>query len=244
MKQFVLLASQRTGSNVLNMNINQIPGVLCHNEVFNPSFVGLSNHYLELYGGEERAKEARDADPLGFRDALLRASDADFVGFHLFPGHMRVVMDDVLANPEIKKICLRRSLFQSYVSLRIAQQTNVWLVRHSRENSESRRSHAPVKIDFDAQDFERYEHELRGFWRHVFKILEDTGQECFSVWYSQVNDVDVLNHCAEFIGSPARLENLKKTLKKQNPSSLADKVTNYPVLEAYASSRGMSSQLF
>ena len=240
-KQFVLLASQRTGSNVLNRNINQFPGVLCHNEVFNPAFVGLQKRYLDLFGGEKQAKLTRDANPLHFRDVLLQASDAEFVGFHLFPGHLQVVIDDVLANADIKKICLRRSVFQSYVSLRIAQQTNVWLVAHEGAATHEK---APVMIKFDARDFEVYEQELRKFWRHIFAVLEKTGQECFSIWYQQVNDIEVLNRCAQFLGVPAQIKKLRKTLKKQNPASLAHKVSNYAVLEAYARSRGMEKQLF
>lgn len=244
MKQFVLLASQRTGSNVLNQNLNQFPGVLCHNEVFNPAFVGLATPYLNLFGGKEQAKETRDADPVAFRDALLKVSDAGCVGFHLFPGHQQAVIDDVLANPEIRKVCLRRSVFQSYISLRIAQQTNVWLVRHPPVEGKATGEKAPVKVEFDAQDFERYENELRKFWNQVFTVLERTGQECFSIWYSQVNDIDVLNRCAEFIGAPAPIKELQKTLKKQNPASLIDKVSNYADLETYAHARGLEKQLY
>ena len=37
---FVILAGMRTGSNFLEANLNALPGVTCHGEVFNPHFIG------------------------------------------------------------------------------------------------------------------------------------------------------------------------------------------------------------
>lgn len=244
MKKFVLLASQRTGSNILNENINQLPGVLCHNEVFNPAFVGLSREYLALFGGEAQAKVIRDANPLRFRDALLQASKADFVGFHLFPGHLREVIEDVLVNPEIKKLCLRRSPFQSYVSLIIAQQTNVWRRNHLPGKVPDQHDYKPVKIVFNLQDYERYEHELRKYWHHIYSVMKNTDQTWLDIGYGEVNDVESINRCADYLGVEARIDTLKQTLKKINPESLADKVSNYDELEAYAKSHGLERYLF
>ena len=37
---FILLAEMRTGSNLLETNLNLLDGVTCHGEAFNPSFMG------------------------------------------------------------------------------------------------------------------------------------------------------------------------------------------------------------
>jgi LPS sulfotransferase NodH len=240
---FVLFASQRTGSNVFNQNLNQFPNVVCHGEVFNPAFVGMTGEYLERFGGKENAKAVRNGNPLAFMRTLIASTDAEFVGFHLFPGHIREVIDAVLSDASIKKICLRRSLFQSYVSLRIAQQTDVWLVRHKRRFGSTATEQKPVKIEFKAPDFERYERELKQFWNHVFGHLEKSGQEYFPVWYKQVNELETVNKCAEFIGIKKGLTKLKPTLKKQNPSNIEEKVSNYNDLLDYARARGLEKHL-
>lgn len=37
---FVMFAEMRTGSNFLEANLNAMPGVTCHGEMFNPHFIG------------------------------------------------------------------------------------------------------------------------------------------------------------------------------------------------------------
>ncbi len=241
-KCFVLFGSMRTGSNVLNQNLNQFNNVCCHGEVFNPTLKGLTEVYLNKFGGLDSAQKERDRDPVEFMEILIEATDAQFVGFHLFPGHSSEVVSKVLADTEIKKICLRRSLFQSYVSLCIAHETNVWLVRH--EQQKKRIPSPQVQIEFRANNFERYAKELNRFWQHIFSELEKTNQECFPIWYNQVNDLDTLNQCAEFLGFSERLTKIKKTLIKQNPSSLEHAVLNYKELQEYAHSQGLDKHLY
>ena len=46
---FVLFAEMRTGSNFLEENLNEYPGIVCYGEVFNPVFIGHANQ-SELLG--------------------------------------------------------------------------------------------------------------------------------------------------------------------------------------------------
>jgi len=39
-QSFVVFAEMRTGSNFLEANLNQLEGVACHGEAFNPHFLG------------------------------------------------------------------------------------------------------------------------------------------------------------------------------------------------------------
>ena len=39
-RYFAIFGAMRTGSNLLERSINQFPGLHCHGELFNPSFVG------------------------------------------------------------------------------------------------------------------------------------------------------------------------------------------------------------
>ena len=56
---FIVLAAMRTGSNLLEANLNALDGVTCHGEAFNPHFIGRvkSESILGV------SLEERDTDP-------------------------------------------------------------------------------------------------------------------------------------------------------------------------------------
>jgi hypothetical protein len=61
--------------------------------------------------------------------------------------------------------------------------------------------------------------------------LQTSGQTAFYVNYDDLQSVDVINGIAKFLGSDERLESLDTSLKKQNPSSLEAKVSNFDEME-------------
>lgn len=118
---FVVLATQRTGSNALCGLLHSVPGIRMHNELFNDkgvfSHCGVAEDMHSIY--------ARDAAPRRF---LLRAlgmaagKSGDpagtgvgrAVGFKLFPEHIRrsgasqELFAEVLADRRVKKVVLQR----------------------------------------------------------------------------------------------------------------------------------------
>ena len=62
--RFVMFAGMRTGSNFLEANLNALPGVVCHGEVFNPHFIGKKDRteYLGIY---HRQRDKRSAAAAG-----------------------------------------------------------------------------------------------------------------------------------------------------------------------------------
>ena len=76
---FIVLAGMRTGSNLLEANLNTLEGVSCHGEAFNPSFVG--GPKTDMLLGIDLV--AREKDPSALLDkikesdtCLLYTSDA------------------------------------------------------------------------------------------------------------------------------------------------------------------------
>ena len=65
---FVVFAEMRTGSNLLEANLNALPGVSCLGEMFNPHFIGKKDQ-TEAFGID---LAAREQDPR----ALLRVWSA------------------------------------------------------------------------------------------------------------------------------------------------------------------------
>ncbi|MEL6550715.1 MAG: nodulation protein NodH [Pseudomonadota bacterium] len=215
---FVLFAEMRTGSNLLEANLNLYPDLACLGEVFNPVFLAYPGTE-ELLGFDQAA---RDADPR----ALLAAIKAEpgVQGFRFFHDHHPGVLDAVLEDRHCAKIILTRNPVESYVSWKIAQATGQWKLT----NATNKRA---AKAQFDAAEFEAHLDALQAFQLKVMGALQKTGQTAFYLAYEDLQDVDVMNGLAAYLGSDTALDGLSKKLKKQNPAPLADKVENFAAME-------------
>lgn len=204
----------RTGSNLLEANLNALEGVTCHGEAFNPHFVGYPNR-SELFGMD---LAARQRDPAALLD-LMRRETPGLSGFRYFHDHDARVCDMVLFDPGCAKIILTRNPLESYVSWKIAQATNQWKLTNAKNLKTARAS-------FDAAEFGAHVEELQAFQLRLMRGLQTTGQTAFYIDYEDLQDLEVLNGLAAFLGVPSRLAAPDGTLKKQNPEPLADKVAN------------------
>lgn len=215
---FVVFAEMRTGSNFLEANINAFDGLACHGEAFNPNFIGYPNR-TEILG---LTCEDRDADPHQLLDLLKDAEG--FNGFRYFNSHDVRVYDAIMSDPRCAKIILTRNPIESYVSWKIAKATGQWKltdVKRLREKT----------VEFDAIEFEQRMNKQQVFQMGLLGGLQKTGQTAFYIDYEDLQDVDIMNGLAMFLGSDARLVELDKSLKKQNPSPLSDKVVNFDQME-------------
>ena len=217
---FVVFAEMRTGSNFLEANLNALDGVRCHGEAFNPHFIGYPNR-TEILG---LTLDMRDADPARLLHHI-RTESGVLGGFRYFSGHDPRVFDMVVSDPRCAKIVLTRNPIESYVSRKIAAATGQWKltnVKHARSE----------QVLFEAAEFE--DHLARHQARQVdlLNALQRSGQTAFYVDYEDLQDLDVMNGLAAWLGVPARLEGLDRSLKKQNPEPLESKVVNYEAMEA------------
>ncbi|WP_040615774.1 nodulation protein NodH [Oceanicola granulosus] len=216
---FVVFAEMRTGSNFLEANLNAFDGVACHGEAFNPHFIGYPNRD-EILG---ITQAEREADPARLLAAIRDAKGLN--GFRFFNDHDPRALDMVLADPRCAKIVLIRNPVESYVSWKIAQATGQWKltnVKHARSG----------KVPFDAAEFETHLEALQRFQVTLLNRMQRSGQTAFYVAYEDLQDVDVMNGLAAWLGVPARIEGLDRKLKKQNPEPLSAKVTNFDEMEA------------
>ena len=212
---FVVFAEMRTGSNFLETNINAFPGLSCHGEAFNPHFIGYPNRD-DILGV---TLEQRTADPARLLQAI-RDEPGKLSGFRFFHDHDPRVLDDCLKDPRCAKIVLTRNPLDSYVSWKIAQATGQWKLTDVRRRKDS-------KVRFDGEEFRHHVEDLQAFQVTLMKALQLTGQTAFYVAYEDLQDVQVMNGLAQFLGVEDRLEALDTSLKRQNPSPLSDKVSNF-----------------
>ena len=211
---FVIFAEMRTGSNFLEANINAIKGVHCHGEAFNPYFIG-GEGKQEMLGVDI---VTRDADP----NALLRAmrdKTPGLPGFRYFHDHDPRVLDLVMKDPACAKVILTRNQLESYISWKIAKESDQWWLANTKHLK-------TVRPRFDADEFSARLDELQQFQKHLLHGLQTTGQTAYYIDYEDILDLDVLNGLAAFLGVSARLEALDFRFKKQNPEALIDKVSN------------------
>ena len=215
-----MFAEMRTGSNLLEANLNALDGVTCHGEAFNPHFIGYPNRD----GMFDMDLAARERDP---GELLRRMKDQTpgLPGFRYFHDHDARVCDLVLFDPACAKIILTRNPLESYVSWKIAQATNQWKLTNAKNLK-------TAKAVFDAAEFAAHVAELQAFQRRLMHGLQTSGQTAFYIDYEDLQDLEVLNGLAAFLGVEARLAAPDGTLKKQNPEEVAEKVTNPREMEA------------
>ena len=214
----------RTGSNFLEANLNQLAGVRCHGEAFNPYFIGGENKQ-EAFGID---LAGRDADPQAFLRAM-QAETAGLAGFRYFHDHDPRVPDLVLDDSTCAKIILTRNPLESYISWKIALEADQWWLANTRHLRTPRPK-------FDLAEFAQRSRAVQDFQVRLLRRLQVTGQTAFYVDYADVLDIDVLNGLAGFLGVPARLKALDTKFKKQNPEAIRDKVSNPEEMEQALSS--------
>lgn len=212
---FVIFAEMRTGSNFLEVNLNSLEQLTCYGEAFNPHFIGYPKKPDIL--GVTQAK--RDDDPAG----LIRAIKAQTVGlggFRFFHDHDARILDICLPDPRCAKVILTRNPVESYVSWKIAQTTGQWMLTDVKRRKDG-------KAKFDAGEFSEVTGKHQAFRHRVLKALQSHGQTAFFLTYKDIQDIDVMNGLARFLGRKDRFGSLDKSLKKQNPGSLSEKVSNF-----------------
>ncbi|PTV93519.1 hypothetical protein C8J27_11533 [Rhodobacter aestuarii] len=216
---FVVFAEMRTGSNLLEAALNELAGVHCHGEAFNPALIGYPNK-TELLG---ISRAARDADPMALWKRICETEGLN--GCRFFHDHDPRVLDAMINDPRCAKIVLTRNPAESYVSLKIARATNQWKLGDAKHRKEA-------LAQFDAAEFEAHLEGLQGFQVALMHALQTTGQSAFYIDYEDAQDVAVLNGLAKWLGVEARLSALPSSLVVQNPAALEEKVANFPAMES------------
>ena len=210
---FVILAEMRTGSNLLESNLNAFEGIECHGEIFNPGFINTPG--TESYKGVTFAE--REANPWRLMMAVRKG--VRMPGFRLFHDHDRRIWDHVLADSACAKIVLTRNPLDSYVSRKIAAATNQWKLGDVKNRRQ-------VQVPFVAVEFEEHLSRLQATQIEILNTLQRSGQTAFYIGYDDANDLDVLNGLVRWLGVPGRITDLPRALKKQNPEPLEQKLTN------------------
>jgi LPS sulfotransferase NodH len=217
---FVVFAEMRTGSNFLEANLNAFDGITCHGEAFNPHFIGYPKS-TEILGVSQ---ETRDATPQALI-VQIKNQASGIGGFRYFHDHDPRILDQCLADPKCAKIILTRNPVDSYVSWKIAKETGQWKLTDAKSRKDG-------KATFDDKEFAAHLEALQAFQLSLLNALQTSGQTAFYVSYEDLQSVEVMNGIARYLGVQEELDGLDKSLKKQNPSPISQKVENFKEMEA------------
>ncbi|MBU3028839.1 hypothetical protein [Paracoccus marinaquae] len=220
-RSFVIFAEMRTGSNLLEATLNRIRKVTCFGEAFNPYMMGWPDKD-ELQG---ISREEREADPMPLLHKLLD-KPGHLSGFRYFHDHDPRVLDAILDDRGCAKVVLTRNPLDSYVSTRLAWQTNQWKLNETE-------SPIPARITYDGPEFRQMLADVEQFQLRVMQRLQGTGQSAFWLGYEDLRDAGVMTGLLHWLGR-TDLERVQPARDQvpQNPRELAEKVENFDEMQA------------
>lgn len=215
---FIIFAEMRTGSNFLESNLDEFPGLKCYGEAFNPYFM-VTPKMKELFGVTVKM---RDADPMLLVRRMIEHAPG-MPGFRFFSDHDPRVFEAAMDDPRCAKVVLTRNHVEAYVSRKIAWETDQWQLNDVKDVVKK-------KARFVPEEFEKLFYRFKDFQIKVKDRLQRTGQTAFYIDYEESQDLGVLNGLAKFLGEDHEITEFAGKFKKQNPEPLVDKVKNYDVL--------------
>jgi LPS sulfotransferase NodH len=221
---FLLVGMMRSGSNFLERQLNLLPDLRCHGELFNPSFIGFSHQVAGKIPGYARDNPtARNNDEEAFLGAVDQACDRQVIGLRLFLDHSLQMTARLLYDPNVKKVVLSRNLLEAYVSLETARETGVWLTTEA-----AKAPPKPVKVDINKLVTFSLRQSL--YYNDVQTVLHQTGQSYLQVDYNEIKDLAKLNEIARFVGSAHQFKVVSEPIQKQNPGTLEERITDFQKL--------------
>ncbi len=237
--RFVILAVPRTGSNLLCTLLNSHPEILCHHEVFNPQgiFTALTHREVDLGLG---TVAERDCDPIGFIDKVwLSGRSYGCVGFKWTRRQNEDVLGALSGDPTVKKIVLyRRNRVKTYVSDKIAQQTQQWEVYRRRDLQWPRPT-----IEADRDELEAHAELNTRFYSRLTADLRSLQQPYTEATYERLFEPGEQQRLLEFLGVSDTGCQLAASSVKQNPTDLRNLVANHDDFFASVSGGPFESEL-
>lgn len=221
---FLLVGMMRSGSNFLERQLNLLPDVRCHGELFNPAFIGLSHESAGRPAGYTRDDpNARNADEDAFIEKVDQACDRRVIGLRLFLDHSAQMTSRLLHDPNVVKVVLSRNLLEAYISLETARETGVWLTTEA-----AKAPPKPVKVDINKLVTFALRQSL--YYNDVQTVLHQTGQRYLQIDYNEIKSLGKLNEIARFVGSQHQFQSVSEPIQKQNPGSLEERIVDFQKL--------------
>ena len=227
---FIILAAERTGTNLLREMLASHPDCLPAGEVFNPNNIKSGNSPELPASVWERLREMRDVDPVGFVRELLAGAGTrcTAAGFKLMYDHARrfpMVLEALEQDRSIRIIHVRRrNLLRRYLSNARALKSGQWLCRE-----EAKRVVVPAIsgcLSDIARDIKRIQDHERAFEARF------SNHSVLNLWYEDLSEspTAIGQKAAEFLGLRPDVPLQVRTIKTGS-DSLRALLQNYSELK-------------
>ena len=258
--RFIILSGPRTGSNLLARSLNSHPEVTCFGEVFN-FMIDFVMYNVEGYDNLNPADLAlQRRDPLqllrqrvfGAHSQRTRAVGLKFHYDQLW-GHQDL-QDGLTGDKGLRVLHLqRRNLLRALISLKIAEQTGVWVVPTGRKltlanvgkafrhpgwavqklsallpRMETAKSSAPAGVSISPEELYEYIIRMEITRAKFDDMFRDHSTHTVLYEDLQRDREAVFNQTQAFLGVEPRP--LAAALQKQNPEPLRELLENYDEL--------------
>ena len=231
-RSFLIVSSARSGSTLLVQLLNNNKGINCKSELLN-------NERLEQYQLTGAGKRVL----IDYVLAMLLPMKLwlPYTGFKVFNQQLEscdLPLDQVLeglCSPPVI-VLYRRNLLESYVSLKIAFQTNVWY-------SENMVNNCSMKVNWN--EFRLYAERQKRRWKRAMSSLR--GVKKVIICYEELvgsHQNETMQKLFTFLDLPLdQHQLLVARCVRQNPLQLEKKLVNYHKIMKQAQESGYSIML-
>jgi len=232
MQPFVIVTTPRSGSYHMVSLLDSAIDIRCYGEVYKGNKVELPKDCLSALSLTKTSVQKRNDLGLGFMEQVFSLNDAPIQGFKAFPDQLaRSGLDDVKMHPNWKYLFLKRNPLETYVSLKRAQRTGVFVLNKGDE-SHSEVRHLSIEIDIPdlLARIERHEMLFKKWKKMIKQMPNGNGLVVDYRWFQFPRR---LNQILNFLGSSASANDLTSHKSKQFIQPFWDGVDNSEdVLEA------------
>jgi hypothetical protein len=239
---FVIIASARTGSTHLTTLLHKRSDIVCHGELFHPkmkSFLGRWRPTEVTPESKEQLAALRAHDPNAFLERIFaNGFKGGPVGFKIFRGHNDDILDQLIADRDVRKIVLfRGNMLAVYSSSRIAHSVGGERVLRTA------RAVQPV-VPFEARKFVKFCRRYSAFYRDVVGKLNASGQPYYFLHYEDINDSSLFAGLLNFIDANCVEVTLESVSIKQNSSEVLKRFSNPDEAENFLREHGLMAWAF
>ena len=183
----------------------------------------------------------RDRDPLAFLDLVWETGpNYRCVGFKWTRGQHKSVFKHVIEDSGVKKIVLRRhNRIKTYISERIAKQTQQWEAYSEQELLLPR----PC-VTVDSVKLLEHVSVNDQFYADVDASLRHTHQPHIDVLYESLFSPQEQSRLLEFLGVNIVDQQLTASSIKQNATDLRDSIANFSELSATLAGSSLEANLY
>jgi len=224
-KRFVVLAMQRTGSNMVVSTLNTHPSIYCHGELLRLSAARAAAglRVLDQIDPRYRNDGYRHAHAQEFLEEVFGLDyEVDFAGFKLLlpqnPGALDALIDD---RRYTKILLCRDNVLARYSSNKLA--------RAKREGSNAG---SPSKIEFEADEFSKFRTAHERLYGHARSRLKANGQAYLEITYLDACTPEGLRDIVQAVGADATIDLGVKT-PKRNSSDIVSRFSNPEEVDAF-----------